>query len=309
MTPQFEKNNMKYEIKNRLTGEVIFSTEAKSLKEAVEKGIKQRISFSGANFSGAYLADANFSGANFDRANFSGAYLAFADFVDANFSGANFSGANFDRANFSDANFSDANFSFADFDRAYFAGANFDRANFDRANFSDANFSDANFSDANFAFADFSDANFDRANFAGANFADADFANAKNIPAVIEAKDPFEHYVRNKYNYIARAERYRNLYPDVPVVFDLDKKILDSLTKGEGKLNMSDWHTCETTHCRAGWAITLAGETGKELEKKFGPRWAATMIYRASTGRVPNFFAKNEQAMEDIKACAEGTAK
>ena len=29
-----------------------------------------------------------------------------------------------------------------------------------------------------------------------------------------------------------------------------------------GKLDMSTWHRCGTTHCRAGWAITLAGAAG-----------------------------------------------
>jgi len=67
---------------------------------------------------------------------------------------------------------------------------------------------------------------------------------------------------------------------------------------------MATWHQCETTHCRAGWAITLAGEAGQELEAKYGPQRAGAMIYRASTGRVPHFFATDARAMEDIRACA-----
>jgi hypothetical protein len=67
---------------------------------------------------------------------------------------------------------------------------------------------------------------------------------------------------------------------------------------------MSSWHKCATTHCRAGWAITLAGPAGAELEAKHGPQRAGAMIYRASTGRVPHFFATNERAFEDIRACA-----
>jgi hypothetical protein len=69
---------------------------------------------------------------------------------------------------------------------------------------------------------------------------------------------------------------------------------------------MDSWHTCETTHCRAGWAITLAGGPGKKLEKDYGPENAGRMIYLASTGRVPHFFATNERALEDIRACAAG---
>jgi hypothetical protein len=71
---------------------------------------------------------------------------------------------------------------------------------------------------------------------------------------------------------------------------------------------MSTWHTCETTHCRAGWVVTLAGEKGKELEQKTSTLFAAMMIYKASSDiRVSptRFFESNVKAMEDIKRCAE----
>ncbi len=71
---------------------------------------------------------------------------------------------------------------------------------------------------------------------------------------------------------------------------------------------MSKWHTCNTTHCRAGWVVTLAGEKGKELEEKTSTLFAAMMIYKASSPiRVSptRFFEKNDVAMADIKKCAE----
>ena len=43
-------------------------------------------------------------------------------------------------------------------------------------------------------------------------------------------------------------------------------------------LSMGAWHTCETSHCIAGWACTLAGERGKELERKFGPENAGMIL-------------------------------
>ena len=52
---------------------------------------------------------------------------------------------------------------------------------------------------------------------------------------------------------------------DAPIVENIDAAILAAINAG-GKLKMSDWHTCKTTHCRAGWAVTLAGDAGKELE-------------------------------------------
>jgi len=62
---------------------------------------------------------------------------------------------------------------------------------------------------------------------------------------------------------------------------------------------MGKWHTCETTHCRAGWAVTLHPQ-GRELEAKYGTSAAAALIYNACTGFVPDFFASNRAAMQDI---------
>ena len=68
---------------------------------------------------------------------------------------------------------------------------------------------------------------------------------------------------------------------------------------------MSDWHTCETTHCRAGWAIHLAGAAGYALEQKLGSaELAGRAIYLASTGRAPSFYASDEDALEDLRRCA-----
>ena len=97
--------------------------------------------------------------------------------------------------------------------------------------------------------------------------------------------------------------RFRKRNPDVPVVEQLDRKILSAIEAG-GTLDMSKWHSCETTHCRAGWAITIAGEAGKDLEQKRGAHIAGRMIYLASTGRSPNFFATNAKALADIQAMA-----
>jgi hypothetical protein len=139
-----------------------------------------------------------------------------------------------------------------------------------------------------------------------ANLARAYLARALNVPDGTEKKDPPEPYVRavKPKDYVERALRYRKSHPSVPVVPNLDAKILAVIESGKGQLEMSNWHTCETTHCRAGWAITFAGPDGKALENKHGPATAGRMIYLASTGRAPHFFATNDRAMEDIKACA-----
>ena len=74
-------------------------------------------------------------------------------------------------------------------------------------------------------------------------------------------------------------------------------------------LNMGSWHTCEKTHSRAGWVVTLAGEAGKALEAFFDTTLAAMKIYDASSS-LPKispvkFFDGNEDAIADMKRMAE----
>ena len=104
------------------------------------------------------------------------------------------------------------------------------------------------------------------------------------------------------------------------VISNIDATILASIeaNKAAGKngLRMNDWHGqdcdetnwCETTHCRAGYAICLAGKAGFELEKKFGSEIAGKMIYavsRPDDRPLPDFHASDEAAMADIIASAE----
>lgn len=160
--------------------------------------------------------------------------------------------------------------------------------------------------DANLADADLADAN-----LAGANLADAYLAGARNVPETngSESVQPHERATTDEQRaarYAKRSAKFRERNPDVPVIPDIDARILALVDSGAGKLDMGAWHSCQTTHCRSGWAITLGGEAGKALEEKYGPFHAGRMIYIASTGRVPHFFASNEAAMEDLRACAAG---
>jgi len=94
---------------------------------------------------------------------------------------------------------------------------------------------------------------------------------------------------------------------EIPVIENIHQKVLEAVSQ-DGALNMSDWHTCETTHCRAGWVEVLAGEKGKELAKKTSTLFAAMQIYKASSHiEVPptRFFDNNVDAMKDIIRCAD----
>ncbi len=163
----------------------------------------------------------------------------------------------------------------ADLTRADLRGANLTRADLRGADLTDADLTDADLRGADLRGADLTDAD-----LRGANLTDADLRGA-------------------------------NLRVTVPVIPNIDAAILEAV-KGAGcSLDMGSWHTCETTHCRAGWAITLAGPVGKTLEEIWGPSVAGALIYNASRpGKpVPNFHASNEDAMCDMEECARATGR
>jgi hypothetical protein len=94
--------------------------------------------------------------------------------------------------------------------------------------------------------------------------------------------------------------------PEAPTVPGIDAAILERVESGGGHLDMGAWHTCDTTHCRAGWAIVLAGEAGRALEARLGPAVAGTLIYLASRPGVPppDFYRTTDAALADLRACA-----
>jgi hypothetical protein len=148
----------------------------------------------------------------------------------------------------------------------------------------------------------------------GADLGDADLGGARNVPAGIDvtslSREEWERRreQRTGETRLAMAERIRTRHPDVPVVADLDARMLEAVSAPGHSLNMSDWHSCDTTHCRAGWAIHLAGKPGYELEAKLGPHQAGRLIYLVSTGRAPWFFDSTEGARKDIERCAAEAA-
>jgi len=73
---------------------------------------------------------------------------------------------------------------------------------------------------------------------------------------------------------------------------------------------MGDWHTCDTTHCRAGWVVHLAGEAGYALERYHNTALAALLIYRASGASISptRFYESEEVALADMKRLAEEEA-
>jgi len=97
---------------------------------------------------------------------------------------------------------------------------------------------------------------------------------------------------------------------DIPKIDNIHQRVYEAVTGTPDALEMSTWHTCETTHCRAGWVVTLAGAEGRALERRFNTSLAAMMIYDASCPgykiNPARFFDSNEDALADMKRLAEG---
>jgi hypothetical protein len=185
-------------------------------------------------------------------------------------------GADLRNADLYGANLDGANLRSADLDSANLRSADLHGANLSNANLRDADLHDANLRDADLRDADLFGANLDDANLFGADLDGADLGVS---------------------------------YGDVPIVEGLDAQILERIESGQGKLDMGNWHTCETTHCRAGWAVVLAGEAGRDLERQLGTAIAGALIYHRSTGHVPDFYDSYAGAMNDIHACARRQIK
>lgn len=107
--------------------------------------------------------------------------------------------------------------------------------------------------------------------------------------------------------FIMRVEAGKHETPSIPVIENIHNAVLSAATNND--LNMWDWHTCETTHCRAGWVVHLAGDAGYALEKRYNTGFAAMLIYDASSPALPvspsRFYDHEKLALADMKRMAE----
>jgi len=182
-----------------------------------------------------------------------------------------------EKAKAGDANLRNADLSGADLSGADLSGADFSYADLSDADLSGADLSGADFSYADLRDADLSDADLRNANLSDANLTDADLRNARHPKAV--------------------------------KVESLFSKIKSGIDAG-GVLEMGAWHNeCRTTHCMAGWAVTIAGERAIGQEDFASTPYIAALIIKESCpylkGKTPNFYATNEEAMKFIDECAE----
>jgi hypothetical protein len=96
-------------------------------------------------------------------------------------------------------------------------------------------------------------------------------------------------------------------YANLPVIKNIHQEIYAAASQPSA-LDMGNWHVCDTTHCRGGWAVFLAGSAGRDLEEKMGTAAAAALIYMASDphlDQVPNFYSTNADALADMARLAK----
>ena len=178
---------------------------------------------------------------------FSGEYETLKECLEAAIkSRANLIGADLRSACLRSANLSNANLLYADLRGACLRWANLSSADLNGANLSDADLRGVNLSGANLR-----DANLRDANLSNANLRDADLRGANLYSTQLGLKEGCWN-------------------PTTSMgVSEADPELLNKVARaalGPGALDMSTWHTCETTHCLAGWAVALSGPAGKALE-------------------------------------------
>jgi hypothetical protein len=93
--------------------------------------------------------------------------------------------------------------------------------------------------------------------------------------------------------------------PAIPKIEDIHRRVFEAVSQ-PGALDMDSWHTCNTTHCRAGWVVHLAGEAGYALERLHNTALAAQLIYEASGYKISpvRFYDGNEDALADMAKLA-----
>ena len=176
--------------------------------------------------------------------------------------------------------------------KANLSGANLSWTNLSWTNLSEANLSGANLSGANLFRANLFRANLFRANLSGANLFRANLFRANLFRADLSEADLSEAD-------LSEANLSQKIKP-----LPIQQMVLKAINHNGNAIEMNDWHTCETTHCRAGWATHLHPE-GALLESIYGTSAAAALIFNACGSPIPSFTCGNDDAMEDIINQAE----
>ena len=274
---------MKFEIRNRWNGAVQF--ECKLSAEIAGNSFGFQLGFavrearkSGADLRDAVLRGADLRGVDLRGVDLNGAVLGGAVLRGADLRGVVLSGADLRGVDLNGAVLGGAVLRGADLRGVVLSGADLRGADL-----RDADLRDAVLRDADLRGAVLRDADLSGAVLSGAVLRDAVLRDADLSGAVLSG---------------------------VPVIPDIHQTVHAAASQANA-LDMETWHSCETTHCRAGWVVTLAGDAGRAMEFCMGTPAAAALIYMASDpklDRIPNFYATNADALADMKRLAKAEA-
>jgi len=174
----------------------------------------------------------------------------------------NLSGADLRWADLSGTDVRWANLSGADLRSADLSGADLTKANLTNANLTNANLAYTNLSYVKLDGANLTDVNLTGSNLSRADLSGLCLKSAKGIGTKEEE-------------------------------IEFAQELVKLLDEKRGQLEMSEWHTCQTIHCIAGWAFP----------NEENPEPKASLKYPTL---VKYFLASNEEAMEGLRRVASG---
>jgi hypothetical protein len=209
---------------------------------------------------------ANLDGADLSRADLRGANLSQAKLLAADLPRANLFRADLTGANLFRADLTGADLTGADLTGAYLSGADLTGAYLSGAKLSGAKLSGAKLSGADLRGADLSGAELVQAELFRVHLNGANLTSTTGLPISDDAPD--------RLLAVAKAALAS---PDA--------------------LEMSEWHTCETTHCICGWAEHLGGPLAKLVIEVNGNDMGGLMLlgveahshFRSSNGKARAF--------------------
>jgi hypothetical protein len=181
-------------------------------------------------------------------------------------------------------------YSFQDLNGANFQGADLTGADMCRANFQGADLAVADLTDADLQLANLEDADLQYAKLNGANLRGANFrfANLQNAD--------LRH--ANLQHAIFQGANLDGALLDYQIEEGLLLKVAQHALQ-DGALNMSDWHTCDTTHCIVGWAEHLSTKT-YILAETHGHQIAGLLTLGHEAHKY--FWASNEDARKFLQS-------
>lgn len=203
----------------------------------------------------------------------------------------------------------------ADFTGSKFVNTKFDNVDLEGCNFTDCDLRGTSFWQCRLTKAIFKGARLNtKTNFSHAELAEANFAGCDMAPLFSGGNLPF---VKNIDKAIIAAIKGEKAAVQTKPLSQITGNYYhndDEIKVGAaGALDMNVWHAhgedgysaptnfCKTTHCRGGWAITLLGRRGKDMEERLGNSAAAALIYAASGSHpVPDWYTSTDEAWKDI---------